>query len=928
MGDFFAPPPGYPDLPPEPSTPPPNFTQIGEQFATGYFGSGTTGGWIAGLFEILLKWAAAVIGMLIAALAWLFAKAITIVDDALNETSAAYGTLVAATLKSLFGVEVSPASVSTRAGGPDRGALSQSLGKVITNTLFSAATALPGGGITPSDQAANNYLAVVMNMELNGWIESWFTDGITGHILEKYGELKDGIARVLGLGRMSRQVFAAPLNILVHQPYTQLLNQKFRPKLPAEGTVIRAFFNGEISEQQVSAMLALQGYTEQDIAWLINDHYKFLSLGDIDYLLGRGTWTQDDAAQYLGSMGYALNNTQHILAVMNDKRTFKYREQMVAVAEAAYVDGTMDLTTFQQIVNTLNLTQEETTWISNLATLKRSVKVTHLSLGQIEQGIKDGILSFVDLQQWAARVNMPAYDLANLELMIQFQINKASATATAKAAAAKAKATAAQAKAAAAAQKAAQAKALAPDKGVTVAQAETLVEDGLWTFQQLTAFLTAKQYGADAIDAIVSLLHTKLATKAAGAATKATVATALGAKGLSLAETEKAVVAGILTIADLEAFLTAHGFDAADSTVIVDLTEQAVASAQAKAAAKSAATVKASEKQLSLPELEKAVRLGLTTMAAYNTALKAAGFEPMSITLLDGLLQAQIDADKATAAKQAGSAAASAVKGISLPQLEQEVINGIRPIADYQAALVKLNYSPTDQTDLVELLQLKVDQAKVTAAKKAAAAAALDARGISLVQAENAVKLGVIPVKTYSDMLTAQHFTPDAIDILTSSLLAELAKVKKTAAAAAGDTTAAAAKGISLADIEKAVIAGIDPIATYTAALTKAGYSAGDAQTLTELLQLKVDVANATKAAHADAEGRATQKGISLGKEESAVIAGDLTMADYDALLSKLGYDAVDRGILEQLLQTKVNAAAAKAGSTTPTQGGGTTSSS
>lgn len=913
MGDYFSPPPGFPDVPPEPSTPPPDFTTIGQAVGAGLSKSGALGGMLSGLFDILVRVITWAVGFILSILISIFAYIIGIVDNALNWASVSYGKLVAATLKSLLNVDVDPSSFTGRNPGPDRPAIASSIGKVLTNTLFSAAPTSGAQGLTPSDSAANNYLAVVMNMEINGWVESWFTDGISAHFLEKYGDLKDGIARVLGLGRMSRQVFAPPLKILVHDPYTQLLNRTYRPHLPNEATLLRAFMSGQIPEDQVTSTLALQGYTDAESGWLLNDHYKFLGVSDIDWLNARGIWTDQDALNYLQSAGYELNAAQHILAVLQDKRTFKYRQEMVSIAETAYVDGTMDLTTFQQVVATLNLTQEEQQWIANVATFKRSVKVTHLSLGQITTGIEEGVLSFADLQQWAARVNMPANEVAELELMIQVKENRASQAAQAKAAKAAAAAKAAQAKAQAAQAKAAQAQAQAADKGVTVAQAETLVADGLWTTQQLTAFLTARGYGVDAINSIVELLNVKLAKTAAGTPVKSAAATALGAKGLSLAETEKAVIAGILTIADLQQFLEAHGFDAGDTQTIVELTQQALDAAQVKAAAKTAAAAKAADKQISLADIEKAVRLGLTTMAAYNAALKGAGFDSMAITLLDGILQQQIASDKASAAKRAALSTTSGAASITLAQLEQEVIAGIRPIADYQAALNAEGYSPMDQTDLVDLLQLRVDQGKVTAAKRTAAAAALTDRGISLAQAETAVKLGVIPIATYTTMLKAQGFAQDAIDVLQNSLLAEVARTKKTQAAAATATAAAATKGITLAETERAVLDGIEPITTYTAQLTQAGYSDADAQILTQLLQDKLIAAQAAAARHADAVGQATAKGISLASEEAAVIAGDLTMEDYNALLSRLGYDAVDIGILDALLQARISKAAGKA---------------
>lgn len=925
MGDFFAPPTGYPEVPADPPTPPPDFTNIGSGIYTGMAKAAGAGGLLSGLFDILVRWFTACLGFLLAQALKLIAWLMGILNNVESDAQAGYGAVIAATLKNLLGVNVDPSAVNVRTAGPGRQAAANAMGAAVINALFSGVQTNADGTVVPSDASANSFLATTMAMELNGWIESWFTDAVSYHLLEKYGDLKDGIARVMGLGRMSHQVFRPVIKTLVHDPYQQLLNQKYRPKVPAEQSIIRSFFRSELDSGQVSQMLALQGYTEQEIGWAIAEHYKYLPLADVDYLLQRGVWSDQDAIQYLAGQGYDSANAQHMVTMLDDKRTFKYRQEMVSVAEAAYVAGNIDVSTFNSIVSTLNFSQEEQTWIGNLATLKRSLKVTRLSLGQIETGIKDGILSFADLQTWALRENMPADDLANLELMIQYQTNKQTATAAAKAAAAKAKAEAAAAKTAAAQQKAAQAAALAPDKGVTVAQAETLVTDGLWTMQQLQNFLTAKGYGAAAISAIVELLQAKIAKTAAGTTAKSTVSTGLAAKGLSLATTEKAVIAGILTMQDLQQYLTAHGFDAADIQTVMDLTQQAVDAAKVKAAAKTAAATKAADKQLSLADLEKAVRLGLTTMDAYNAALKAAGFDAMSITLLDGILNQQIATDKAAAAKKAATSSATSSAGITISQLEQEVINGIRPIADYTNELAKLGYSATDQTELTDLLQLQVDAAQVTAAKRSAATAALSNRGISLAQAETAVKLGVVPIGTYTQMLQQQHFAPDAVQTLTNSLLAEVAKTSKAQTAANAAAATVATRAISLPQIEAAVIAGIEPIATYTNTLTAAGYSTEDADTLTQLLQMKLTHAQDVAATHVDATAQATQKGISLSNLEAAVVAGDRTMDDYDAVLTKLGYDAIDRATLEQLLQTKVAAAAAKAAKASGSAAGDTT---
>lgn len=923
-GDFFFSQGGIDDPINEPPTPPPDFEAIGRSFGLGIDTSGLAGSWLSGLYEILVKVFTTAIGILLSLAIRIFAWFIGILGDVSAEASTAYGTLVAATLKELFGIDVDPNSVNTRRGGADRQAVATKLGQTIIGTFFTGTQTDPNGRIVPSSTAADNFLATTMNMELNGWIESWFADGVTGHLLEKYGDLKDGIAQVLGLGRLSRQVFAPPLKVLVHDPYLALLEEKYRPKPVAEATLMRQFYRGEFTRESLSITLGRQGYSEQYIDWVIQEHEKFLSLDDVNYLLSRGTWTNDDAAHYLQEQGHTFAGAQRVVEIINDKRIHKYRTEIVSVAEAAFVKGDIPFDQWQSIASTSGLTDEEITWTLKVAGIKRELTVTHLSLGQIETGIKDGIMNLDDLRAWATRVNMPFEDETFLELMVLFDESKQTKAAKAKADAAKAKAEADKAKLDAAAGKAAVAKAQASDKGVSVSEAETLVRDGLWTFDHLRTFLTAREYGPDAIDAIVALLHDEMA-KAKSNATAATGARATAAaKGLTLAQTEKAVVDGILTLDDLGKYLVAHQFGPDDVRVIVAQTQDAQQQAAVKAAARARAEAKAAAKQISLGDLERAVRAGLTTLDTYQAALADAGFDAASITLLTGLLDKQIAADQAAAAKSGAGAGGITSRGVTLAQLEQEVIAGVRPIGEYRAELIVLGYTSQDADDLTKLVQLKIDQAKATAAAKSGAGAQLAARNISLAQAERAVKLGIIPISEYRSLLVADGFQAHAVDVLANTLLAEVAKVSSAQQAANAAAGVLARQAISLPQLEQAVIQGLRPIDDYVITLQAAGYSAADVTTLQDLLQLKVDQRVAAELAHADAEGNAAQKGISLAAAEQAVIQGINSMDSYDALLTSLGYDAIDRGTLEALLQAKVTAAAAKAGTAVnPNDGAG-----
>jgi hypothetical protein len=282
------------------------------------------------------------------------------------------------------------------------------------------------------------------------------------------------------------------------------------------------------------------------------------------------------------------------------------------------------------------------------------------------------VLNFNDLQAWALRNNMPLDQERFLELMVLYRQNKATVADKAKADAAKARAEAAQAKLKLAQEKAAQAKAEAADRGLSVAQAEALVRAGDWTFQQLTAFLTSKGYGPDAIQAVETLLHHDIDRAAAAGATHGTVVTAAKAKGLSLGEMEKAVIAGIISIPDLSSWLHANGFSEADTAVVVHLTERALADEQTRAATKAAAAAAAGKHSAKLVDVERAVRLGITPITTYELALNTAGYDDASKAILLDILRTQLTLDQAKKVPATPGTPASNQRALTLPQLEQE----------------------------------------------------------------------------------------------------------------------------------------------------------------------------------------------------------------------------------------------------------------
>ena len=147
-----------------------------------------------------------------------------------------------------------------------------------------------------------------------------------------------------------------------------------------------------------------------------------------------------------------------------------------------------------------------------------------------------------------------------------------------------------------------------------------------------------------------------------------------------------------------------------------------------------------------------------------------------------------------------------------------------------------------------------------------------------------------------------------SITRLDGLLNAQIAADKAAAAKKSSATVTVGGKTASLSQVANEVVQGIRPIGDYTTALSIAGYDGIDQVQLTQLLQLRVNHAQHALALHADAMGKAVEKGISLGSAEAAVLGGVNKLSDYDTMLTTLGYDATDRATLEALLQAKAAA--------------------
>jgi hypothetical protein len=899
---------------------PPNYRQIGQAFAAGQADYAAQNKATLPTFgSLLLAASDAILTLIVTALSKLLSMLLCVVGFVMQlitsvDDGAAPGmaSIVKNSLGHVFGVTTGSTGRTVAKGvtGDDMGL---QIGTMILNSLKSGAPASAGSTLQPDDTAAKNFLTMLAKLGVEGWIDGFIAEAIGGGHFASVLELVPIMNEVLGLGRLSRRALSPLVKILVADPYTWKLHMDYRPALWSESLAIKQNFAGTMSDVDLDKALGKHGHSADIIAAMKAQERPDLSTEDYEYLVSRAHVSVDQNTARLTPKGWKDSALQYKANLPETREIDALNVKRWEIAVEAYLRGDIDETALEEESHSLPLSPAIQTLALQNAQYKRLTHPKHLTLGEVQTMIKAHVMNLDDLRTWMTRENYPPDEEALLEIFLLEEITSHDQATAAKAAKAKAAADAAAARAAKQQQAAADAAAKLATKGVSIQTFESLVENGLRSFDEFTAFLKELNLPPDSITALVDLLHEKISTKQATTAAHDAIASAAATKHLPLSQIEAAVIAGTIPISDLAQFMTQQKFAQSDidtaSAYVQGKLDDATAAANAKAAATAAAAVKG----ISLPNLERAARLGLVAPADYSAALTSAGFDAHSVDLMAGILTAQIAADKNTLAQRAAAAAKAATKSISLPALEQAVIAGLQPIGAYQAQLVALGYGAGDVSTLVNLLQLQVDTAADVAAKKAAAAAKLGTKDLSLSEIERAVRLGVLSIEQYRADLAGIGFAPADIAILAASLLAELAATKAAEAKQATIAATLGNKGVSLAQEQQLVKDGISTLDAYTAFLRTQGYSDQLAAQLTQLLSDQMSQAATAAQKHALAEARAAQKNISLASEEKAVVDGIRSLDDYDALLVNLGFNPTDQATLIALLELRMPAAATPA---------------
>ena len=824
--------------------------------------------------------------------------------------------IAAAAVSDTFGTEVSASAFRSRRDPSGRKGAADALGAGFLNSIKGA-----GGAVEPSQEAAQRFLGMVMNMALEGWYQGWFFEFMTSLIpqldvgkIESFAQLDDTIMQALGIGRMTRRVVQPLLNAQVITPLQWHVNKTYRTELLSTGVAIQQFLRGNWTREQLDEELARQGYSADRIDALVNGQKKFFGAGEVRAFVDRKHWPMDKGIQHLRDQGYDQDGAVDALRLEGLRRIEQLEASEGSVILAAYADRRIAAGEMRSMLNAAVKNDEERALLEELAEVRRATNIRHLSPAEARACVKVGILAFRDYERALERDGYTPEAVDALDLLLRVEITKDRDLAELRAEQADERAAAKVARETAAAERRAQVEAdRARRRRGPIADLERAVIRGLIPFERLAEVLAA-DYDPDTVGILLALVEDDRQRYLAQQAAAEEARKRAPRRELDVGALERAVMAGLLTPEEFGARLTFLKFDPDDAALLTAVVRAKKADQDAAVRARREAEESARRQRIDLSRFERLVRRGARSLADYDAMLAGLGFEDADRAAMRELLEIQISDDRRADEERAAAEKRLEPRGLSLEQLRRAVVLGIRTEDDFQRFLIDQNFTADAQAVLLADLRLAVAEADDARRRRDQPAPAPGARGLPLSTLQRAARLGIITIDTYRARLAALGYTADDLAVELELLLLEIAETQAARAERTAAEPEAEARGLSLAQVERAVRAGALTLEDYRAAAISAGLAQEAVEIVVAVLAQEAGTLTEAREIRAIVLRRLADQNVSLEELETRVTKGGQPFDVFIGELQQRGVGADEAELVASLLVDELEAAAAKSG--------------
>ena len=712
-----------------------------------------------------------IIGMILQKATELSMFAATQILEGEDRAADSMAKLASVAVRDLMGVDVDASAFRRgRAGG----AAAQ-----VGAKIMDAIAGEQAGPIAPTPVPAQRFLSFMVNLALEGWLEGWVFELLSsaGGIVqgvESFAQLDDTLVAATGLSRLSRRALSPLVDAAIATPMEWYAQQRYTPKLLAPGEAIRQFLRGRWTRTQLDEELSRQGYSQDRIEALLAAQRKWLQLADLEWAVWHHYISEDQLREQLRGQGFDDQLIEQHLKILGDQRLDAVRrrigDEAIRAYEARLIDDLeLDLTLQQTIRN-----PQERLEVRHWAQARRQWNIRRLSETDLEDGVRRNIVSLPAYRDRLVRYGYTAEDIITKQLLLQAELRDAAEAQTRKLALeAKRQADEAERLAARAERIAALEAERARQRRGPIGAITSLAVRGVFSLDVLGERL-ALEYDPDVVDALLEDAADQRTRYLADQARRADLAARAAEQDLSISQLERAVVRGFLSPAEYAAQLLARGFDAGEAGLLRRLVEADLAERAELARRRAAAEQVGPVADLSLSQWERLVRRGVRSLAAYRAALEAQDFTADDAGALVRLLELDLAEDAAAAVARAAGVAGDRDRELSLAQLERLVKVGDLDLAGFRAQLVTRRYSPDAIDGITRLLALELGELAEQRRARAAVEQDLATRGLSLANAERAVREGVWTLQQFAEFLAEQRYGEETQAVLLALVMLQL----------------------------------------------------------------------------------------------------------------------------------------------------------
>jgi hypothetical protein len=824
------------------------------------------------------------------------------IEQAESENEMAYARLAAGGIRDMFGVDVPESAFRHRAGRLDRERLNFAIGNSALAGMFGAEGVTRGVGLAPDDAPAKKFAGFMMQFATEGWLSGWIAELSSFGALETFGELDDIVSESMGLGRLSRMAFRPYVDINIATPLEWKLNKLYRPRLLGASDAVRQFQRGRWTRAQLLEELARQGYSDDRIEGLINGSTKFVDVSRLSFLVRAQFWTATQAVNHLVEQGYTREVATTLMAIEAEEPHDRLRQRIAEAAMQAFIRRDIDAAALRRLLDIAQLDPELRRSMMAASETLRALNTKDLSEGDAEQAVKRGIWTLVQFRSHLWKLGYADEDIRTRELLLLDEIGDA-ASAEKKRKELEAERAADRARRQAEAlERRAEVERRRELAGVSRSDVERAYVRGLISIEDYRRRLAREGVSVADQELLLELIGAERADYIAAQAKRAEAEASARQRRLSLSAIEEAVRRGILTLDDYRSSVESFGFGARDQEILVRLLESGIEDELEERRRKAQVAEELKRKQVSLADVERAVVLGIKTIADYRAFLVASGYSVVDAALLTNVLTRDVLLRREAERKRTEAEAEARVKRIGLAELRQAVRRGIRTIDDYRAVLRDAGIVPEDQGTLVALLEAEIADDRAAAAKRAETEARLAKRKLTLGDMERAVRLGVLTLDQYRAYLRREKVVSDDQEVLISILREELRQAAEAKALRSQREADARARGPALAEIRQAVLRGLAPAQQYADAVRDARFSPEDQRILMLLLFDEIKQSEAARLRRAALDAARSTRELSRADMERAVKEGIKGFREYIDFLAASGYSEEDQAILQELL--------------------------